>query len=104
MADQLDIEEYLAATPPQAPAERVSGDDPIEPTAAQNKRLLTHLREHPIIDPLTAWRVLGIYRLGARVFELRRGGHNIVTERREVPNKFGERCNIAFYKLEENNE
>jgi hypothetical protein len=71
----------------------------LEPTAAQNRRLIAFLRENGPIDPLTAWRQLGIYRLGARVFELRQDGHAIETERREVSNHFGERCFVGFYKL-----
>ena len=89
MEQQLDLVDYIDAQ-----------SAPVEPTAAQNRRLLEYLRSHDNIDPLTAWTKLGIYRLGARVFELRQAGHNISTQRVEVPNRFGEKCFIGYYRLE----
>jgi hypothetical protein len=73
----------------------------LEPTAAQNRRLLAYLRSHNAhsVDPITAWAQLGIYRLGARIFDLRQAGHPITTERMEVTNRFGERCFVGYYKL-----
>lgn len=65
----------------------------------QNHRLLTYLREHGEIEPLTALGELGIYRLGARIFDLREAGHNITTDRVEVSNRFGEACRVARYRL-----
>lgn len=65
----------------------------------QNERLLAYLQTHREIDPLTAWAELGIYRLGARVFDLRESGHKIETERVEVDNRFGEPCRVARYRL-----
>ena len=67
--------------------------------ATQNARLLAWLKQHRQIDPLTAWSKLGIYRLGARVFDLRKAGHNIESGRVEVSNQFGEPCNVALYRL-----
>jgi hypothetical protein len=74
----------------------------VEPTAAQNRRLLAYLRSHNAhsVDPITAWAQLGIYRLGARIFDLRQAGHKISTERMPVTNRFGEQCFVAYYKLE----
>ena len=65
----------------------------------QNARLLAYLKAHRQIDPMTAWRELGIYRLGARVFDLREAGHNIESTRVPVENRFGEECRVALYKL-----
>lgn len=65
----------------------------------QNGRLLTYLQRHPSIDPLEAWTKLGIYRLGARVFDLKAAGHNIVTSRKSVRNRFGEEISVASYAL-----
>jgi predicted ArsR family transcriptional regulator len=45
----------------------------------QKARLLQHLKKNGEIDPLTARDKLGIYRLAARVKDLRDEGHNIVT-------------------------
>lgn len=66
----------------------------------QCKRLLAHLEEHRSINPLEAWTKLGIYRLGARVFDLRREGYAISSGRQKVANRFGEECRVATYKLE----
>lgn len=69
---------------------------------SQNERLLRHLQENPHgIDPMTAWSALGIYRLGARVFDLKALGHRIVNTGKTVTNRFGEECRVANYKLEQ---
>ena len=49
--------------------------------ASQNSQLLEHLREHKRIQPMTALRHLGIYRLAARIKDLRDSGHEIITAR-----------------------
>lgn len=66
----------------------------------QNERLLAYLEDHRDIDPLTAWAELGIYRLGARIHDLRSAGHPITSDRKEVENRFGEVCRVARYRLE----
>lgn len=65
----------------------------------QNQRLLRYMEEHRVIDPLTAWRELGIYRLGARIYDLREAGHAIEADRIPVENQFGEECRVARYRL-----
>ena len=60
---------------------------------------MEYLQTHGSIDPMTAWRELGIYRLGARVFELREAGEKIETERVPVTNRWGEECRVARYSL-----
>lgn len=64
----------------------------------QTERLLDHLKEHQAINPLEAWVTLGIYRLGARVFDLRAAGHEIESGRVTVRNQFGEPCRVASYR------
>jgi hypothetical protein len=66
----------------------------------QNRRLLDFLREGRVVDPLTAWRALGIYRLGSRIHDLRKAGWPIVGERKAVRNRFGEEINVSHYRLE----
>jgi hypothetical protein len=66
----------------------------------QKQRLLEALKTRQI-NPLEAWVDLGIYRLSAIVFELKRHGHNIVTHRLEVKNRFDEVVTIASYELVE---
>ena len=73
---------------------------PIQPArGTQASRLLSELRSGRAIDPLTAWVRLGIYRLSAIIFELRRAGWSIHMERRPVRNRFGEECRVGFYTL-----
>ena len=66
----------------------------------QCERLKQHLELHGKVNPLEAWHKLGIYRLGARVFDLKEQGMNIVTERVNVTNQFGEKCKVAEYRYE----
>lgn len=64
----------------------------------QCERLLSRLKEGPI-NPMQAWQELGIYRLGARVFDLRADGHNVKKKTVTVHNRFGEPCRVAEYSL-----
>lgn len=66
---------------------------------SQNERLLEYLKFHGRINPLEAWTSLGIYRLGARIFDLRKSGLNIETNSIGVFNQFGEECIVAEYEL-----
>ena len=68
-------------------------------TDSQCARLLARLERGPI-DPMQAWDELGIYHLGARVFDLREQGHDIVRDLVKVPNRYGEACRVAQYRLE----
>lgn len=66
----------------------------------QQNRLHEYLLAHRVIEPLTAWTELGIYRLAAVIFELRKSGLSISTNKIDVLNKFNEKCNVAQYVLE----
>ena len=68
---------------------------------SQCERLQKWLESEGEIDPLTSWTKLGIYRLGARIFDLRQKGLNIKTGKKEVVNQFGEVCKVASYELME---
>lgn len=46
---------------------------------SQQSRVLRHLKRGAL-DPLTALRRYGCFRLGARIYELKRKGHQIVSE------------------------
>ena len=65
----------------------------------QNARLLDYLKEHGSITPLISWTECGIYRLSARIYDLRRAGHIISDEIVTVRNRFGEKCHVAKYTL-----
>lgn len=72
---------------------------PSEEGTTQAERLLSHLNQHGEIDPLSAWTQLGIYRLSARILDLRIAGHDIVMTRKQVKNRFHEDCSVASYRL-----
>lgn len=65
----------------------------------QNKRLLDYLQKGTTIHPLDSWKLLGIYRLSARIYDLRQDGHIIEMERIEVKNQFDEIVRVGNYKL-----
>lgn len=46
---------------------------------SQNDRLLCYLATGKPVTPLMALRRFGIFRLGARVYDLKRDGHNITS-------------------------
>ena len=54
----------------------------------------------PEITPLESWQSLGIYRLQARISELKlKDGYDIVTGKSNCVNQFGEACKVANYKF-----
>tara|TARA_R110000823_G_scaffold203197_1_gene334033 strand:+ start:4121 stop:4336 length:216 start_codon:yes stop_codon:yes gene_type:complete len=53
----------------------------------QTIEILTHLEEHGSIDPLTALRQYGCFRLAARIHDLRFQGHKIETKYKIVGEK-----------------
>lgn len=65
----------------------------------QKQRLLGYLNWRGSVTPLVAWTELGIYRLSATIFELRKEGVNIKTTFVDVKNKFEESCHVAKYTL-----
>lgn len=59
--------------------------DPGMNTNTQRERILKHLKRHRNINPMTALRLYGSFRLAARIKELRNQGAQIKTAR-EVQN------------------
>ena len=68
---------------------------------SDKNRVLAYLREHGSITPLEALNSFGCYRLGARVWDLRRDGHTISTEIVEGKDQHGEAMRYAKYRLVE---
>jgi hypothetical protein len=63
----------------------------------QTDRLLEYLQEHPEgITPLEALKVIGTFRLAARVYDLRKRGHRIVEQDEVVSGG----ARVARYRLE----
>jgi len=65
----------------------------------QNDRLLEHLQRGHSITPLESWRDLGVYRLAARICELRQQGHDIHSEPVNVANRYGDTVKVARYSM-----
>jgi hypothetical protein len=54
----------------------------------------------PEINPLESWQNLGIYRLQARISELKhKDGYDIETLTGNFNNQFGEHCKVANYSF-----
>lgn len=65
----------------------------------QNERILEHLKKHGSITPKEANAEYGIMRLGARIHDLKKMGHAILTTNEKALNKYGEKIHYARYKL-----
>ena len=68
---------------------------------SQKQKILDYMREHGSINPSQAYNHLHIYRLGARILDLRRDGYNIKTEIVQEKNAEGETVKYAVYSLGE---
>ena len=66
----------------------------------QCERLAEYLHEGGTPTPMDAWLLLGIYRLSARIFDLRKAGMRISMEMVDVKNQFGETVRVAKYSKE----
>lgn len=66
---------------------------------SQKDMILEWLETHGSITPMEAQRFIGSMRLGARICELRKEGHAIITENVIVPTRNGGRAVIARYRL-----
>ncbi len=68
----------------------------------QKQFILAHLQRFGFIEPLTALREYGCYRLGARIADLRADGYDITTERMKAKSKItGRSVQFAKYILNE---
>lgn len=65
--------------------------------ARHREKLLDWFTRRSTITPMEAWADLGIYRLGARIFELRADGHSIHTELMTVTGRDGTTSHPARY-------
>lgn len=65
----------------------------------QAEHILWHIQRYGSINPHQAMNYYGCMRLGARIYDLKRAGHHIISEREEGLNKHGERCHWARYRM-----
>lgn len=70
----------------------------------QKDRVLKYMQDFGKITPLDAIREFGCLRLSARIFDLKRDGHNIVSETETSKNRYGESVSYASYRLEGKND
>lgn len=65
----------------------------------QKDRILRHLEDQGSITQWEAIRDYGITRLGARIWDLKHDGHNIVAERETSVNRYGDKTAYTRYSL-----
>jgi hypothetical protein len=70
----------------------------------QNERIITYMRDFGSITQLEALRDLGVMRLASRISDLRKKGWSIISKVEAVENRYGEKCRIKRYSLEEYNK
>lgn len=69
-------------------------------TMTQKKAILEHLQKHGCITDAEAFASkMKCRRLGARIWDLRHEGYNIITDKGESVNEFGHRVCYAIYRL-----
>lgn len=67
----------------------------------QEERILKYMQDFGSITPLQALDDLGVMRLGARIYDLKRAGHMISRRMVTKKNRYGEAVSFAEYRLEE---
>lgn len=67
----------------------------------QCERVLAYIKDFGSITQFEALQDLGIMRLASRISELKKRGEPIKTTQKAVKNRFGEKCFIAEYSLDE---
>lgn len=66
----------------------------------QCERILRHMQDYGSITQAEAITEYGIYRLGARIWDLKASGVPIRAETITGKNRYGERTNFARYSLD----
>lgn len=72
-----------------------------EATTTHKAQILSYLKAGNSITPLDALQLFGCFRLGARIWDLRKSGVEIVMERRSSVNQNGHRTSFAMYALKQ---
>ena len=67
----------------------------------QQERLLAMMKGGKKVSSMDAFVTLGITRISATVFELRRDGVKVLDEWKEGTNRFGEKCRYKVFYLDE---
>lgn len=67
----------------------------------QKERILDYMKEHNGITDIQAYNELAIRRLGARIYDLKADGHNIISEMIKAKNRYNQPVRITKYMLKE---
>lgn len=67
----------------------------------QCQRIIRHMEDFGSITAAIAMNDYGIYRLAARIADLRGQGYNISSEIQTGKNRYGEATHFSVYKLED---
>lgn len=65
----------------------------------QRERIINYIREFGSISTREAFNDLGIARLGARIFELKKEGYSFTEEWEESKNRYGEQASFKRFYL-----
>lgn len=65
----------------------------------QKDRIINYIRKFGSISTREAFNDLGIARLGARIFELKREGYSFIEKWEEAKNRYGEQTNFKRFYL-----
>ena len=68
----------------------------------QCERVLKYMEDFGSINPMQVMKDLGVMRLGARIFDLKKAGHKITRRTVTGRNRYGAPVIYAEYRLEEN--
>ena len=68
-------------------------------TMTQNAEILAYLEAGGGLTPQLALSLFGSFRLGARIWDLRKAGNEIVEERVPVLNRYGKVVYVSLYRL-----
>ena len=66
----------------------------------QTERILDYMKENGSITQMEAMTQLGIYRLGARIWDLKKSGANIKKEMASKKTRYGTTTYFSRYRLE----
>lgn len=73
----------------------------VEHKPSQNERILQYMNDFGSITQIDALRDLGCMRLASRISDLRRLGYPIIGKSETVRNRYGEKCHIKRYRMED---
>lgn len=71
---------------------------------SQKERVLRYINDFGSISSFEAYKDLGITQLGARIWELKKDGVEIMTRWKSSLNRYGEQVKYKEYYLEEEKE